>query len=129
MKILEDSMTIYEKQQRALHSPFDIDTHKKLFVNYLEVVIHEDGNIVYAVPSHQEYLIQYLMNMLLKSRREVLDMVPVDYYFDMLTWLCDQTKCILVWNDHYKGNTNKHQRNALRKLRMNGVYKGAINNG
>lgn len=37
-----------------LHSDFDIEQHKKIFIHYLEVVIDENGKIMYAVPSHQE---------------------------------------------------------------------------
>ena len=37
---------------------FDYKTHKENFFYYLEVVILEDGKIVYAVPSHQEKLIE-----------------------------------------------------------------------
>lgn len=33
--------------QRVLHSPFDIDTHKKTFHNYLEVVLDEVGRSNY----------------------------------------------------------------------------------
>lgn len=37
----------------VLNSPFQINLHKSTFTNYLEVIIHLDGKIVYAVPSHQ----------------------------------------------------------------------------
>lgn len=40
------------EQQRVLRSPFDIETHKATFVNYLEVCIDEGGTPHYAVPSH-----------------------------------------------------------------------------
>ena len=41
-------------EEYTLYCPFDIEKHKKTFINYLEVVILEDGTIEYAVPSHQE---------------------------------------------------------------------------
>ena len=43
---------------KVLHSPFDVKVHKATFVNYLEVVILEDGTVEYAVPSHQEKMIR-----------------------------------------------------------------------
>ena len=46
-------------QDEVLHSPFNIETHKKTFINYLEVVITSDGVIHYAIPSHQEFYINY----------------------------------------------------------------------
>ena len=39
-----------DEQQRVLHSPFYVETHKKTFKNYLEVMIDEDGIVHYAVP-------------------------------------------------------------------------------
>ena len=38
----------------SVYSEFDITKHKHPYVNYLEVLIKEDGSIVYVVPSHQE---------------------------------------------------------------------------
>lgn len=46
-----------------LRSPFDIETHKATFVNYLEVCIDEGGTPHYAVPSHQEWLVRKLMRL------------------------------------------------------------------
>ncbi|GAB6761703.1 hypothetical protein [Bacillus cereus] len=58
MKMVEEDMTNYfndgRKQQETLRGPFDIETHKKCFVDYLEVVIDEEGTVMYATPSHQE---------------------------------------------------------------------------
>ena len=34
-----------EVQQKVLHSPFDIETHKNTFVSYLEVVISPEGTV------------------------------------------------------------------------------------
>lgn len=50
-----------DNEQIVLNGPFDIETHKKTFKNYLEVIILENGRIVYAVPSHQEKLIATLL--------------------------------------------------------------------
>ena len=66
-------------QEEVLHSAFDIETHKKTFVNYLEVVITPDGTIEYAVPSHQEKLIRIATEKLSVSRQELYDMCPIEY--------------------------------------------------
>lgn len=42
----------------SVYSDLDMEQHKKTFINYLEVVIDENGKIMYAVPSHQEKLIK-----------------------------------------------------------------------
>lgn len=61
-------------QDEVLHSPFNIETHKKTFVNYLEVVITSDGVIHYAIPSHQEFCINYAIQLgLFKSRKALYE--------------------------------------------------------
>ena len=37
-----------------IYRPFDAEKHKAKYSNYLEVLILEDGTVVYAIPSHQE---------------------------------------------------------------------------
>lgn len=37
---------------------FDLKKHKETYINYFETVILENGNIEYAIPSHQKYLIE-----------------------------------------------------------------------
>lgn len=110
----------------VLHQPFDIATHKKTFTNYLEVVIDDKGVVHYAVPSHQECLINYLMVTRNLTREEVWDLCPKEYYFDVFTWLCKETKCISVWDTVYVGTPNKKQLAKLKSLKLNGLYKGKI---
>ena len=43
-----------------IYCAFDLEQHKQTYVQYLEVVILEDGTVEYAVPSHQEKLIALL---------------------------------------------------------------------
>lgn len=43
-----------------IYCAFDLEKHKQTYVQYLEVVILEDGTVEYAVPSHQEKLIALL---------------------------------------------------------------------
>lgn len=109
-----------------LQGPFDIEIHKKAFTNYLEVIIHSDGSIHYAVPSHQEYLIRYIVKDQHITRDDLYDRVPREYYCDMLTYLCQESKCIAVWNGSYIGDPNKAQLLTLRSLKINGLYKGSL---
>ena len=44
-----------------IYCAFDLEKHKQTYVQYLEVVILEDGTVEYAVPSHQEKLIACLL--------------------------------------------------------------------
>jgi len=110
----------------VLHSPFNISTHKKTFINYLEVVILEDGTIEYAVPSHQEKMISVCMKKFNITRQELLDKCPPDFYADFNYWLCLISKAISVWDFGYEGNPNKKQAMQLKKLKLHGLYRGKL---
>ena len=90
----------FEKQQEVLNGEFSIQRHKETFVNYLEVVIDPEGTVEYAVPSHQEKLIQTVMLKEDKTRDQVLEDCPREMWFDFIRWLCDVSGYIAVWNDH-----------------------------
>lgn len=80
----------------VLYQPFDIETHAKEFINYLEVIIKPDGTIEYAIPSHQRKLEE-----IARSNYEDFDekVNYLDYCSDYLQWLCDITNCVSVWNE------------------------------
>ena len=109
-----------------VYSEFDLEKHKETFVNYLEVMIGVDGDVHYAVPSHQEYAIGEACRKLGVSRDELCRMTPPEYYFDWLEWLLMQCGMVAVWNDFYMGEANNRQKNALKKMKLFGVYKGKI---
>jgi hypothetical protein len=111
-------------ETEVLHAPFDFETHKKTFINYLEVVILEDGTIEYAVPSHQEKLIHVACKKLRVTRKELEDLCPKEFYFDYNTWLCNVSGCVSVWNDFKMGEPNEIQTAALKKLKEEGLYHG-----
>ena len=115
----------FEVQQHVLHSPFDIETHKKTFKNYLEVIIREDGTVEYAIPSHQEKLISILMKKENLTRQEVINHPDADI-LDWMDWLCKRTNCISVWNEFYIGNANESQLKKLLELKNARLYFGII---
>lgn len=114
----------------SIHSEFDIQKHKETYTNYLEVIIHPNGKIEYAIPSHQ-----YKLEMIASSERnvsikEIRDMCPECYYCDYNIWLCSITGCILVWTNYlqyYK--VTRTQSNTLRKLKIAGLYNYQIPRG
>jgi hypothetical protein len=112
--------------QQVLRQPFDIETHKKTFINYLEVVILEDGTIVYAVPSHQKKLIEIACRKLRITEQELNDLCPKEYYFDFMTWLCMITKSVSLWNDFMHGKANEKQREAIQELIEADLYHGTV---
>lgn len=119
------SRKVYDTQ-KILRGKFDVETHKEAFVNYLEVVIREDGTVEYAVPSHQEKLIKIAMEKLGVTRQQLYDMCPPEYTFDVCKWLCKITNCVSVWNEFYIGELNDVQRWALQNLKYHKLYGGEI---
>lgn len=110
-----------------VYSDFDMEQHKKTFINYLEVVIDENGKIMYAVPSHQEKLIKLACENLKVTKEELNAMCPMDYHFDFVTWLCKVSGVCAVWNAHIeKYRLTERQIAALKALKDNRLYKGKI---
>lgn len=111
----------------SVYSDFDIDQHKKTFIHYLEVVIDENGKIMYAVPSHQEMLIKLACEKLNVIREELNAMRPQEYYFDLMTWLCKISGACAVWEKFIqRDKLTEHQIRALEILKENGLYLGEI---
>lgn len=110
-----------------LHSDFDIEQHKETFIHYLEVVIDENGKIMYAVPSHQEKLISLACENLNITREELNAMCPKEYYFDFMIWLCKVSGACAIWENFIKfDKLTEQQIMALKMLKENGLYLGEI---
>lgn len=110
-----------------LHSDFDAEQHKKTFIHYLEVVLDENGKIMYAVPSHQEMLIKLACEKLNVTREELNAMCPQEYYFDLMTWVCKISGACAVWEGFIKSDRlTEQQVKALQMLKDNGLYLGEI---
>lgn len=115
-------------QYDILHSPFDIDIHKAVFTNYLEVIILEDGTVEYAVPSHQEKLILLGMEKTGLNRDEFYSSCPREYWFDVIAWLSKVTGAIAVWDFKFEGWASTIQIEKLEELRAAGLYRGSTEN-
>lgn len=98
-----------------LYSEFDIEQHKKHYTNYLEAVIFPDGHIEYAVPSHQEKLIEICQRKLNVSRDELNAMCPQEYYFDFMVWLCNISGCVAIWSNFITTSDNTALTDAQNK--------------
>lgn len=110
-----------------IYSPFNLEEHKKHFVNYLEAIIDRDGTIMYAIPSHQELATKLACAELGVDRKTLEEMCPKEYYFDYMTWLLMRFDGVAVWTNHCNApNPNKRQIAVLRLLKLHGVYKGII---
>ncbi|MED2737709.1 hypothetical protein [Bacillus toyonensis] len=114
------------EDQKVLRGPFNIETHKKQFVNYLEVIISEDGTVMYAVPSHQEKLIKMACEKLNVEREEIHDLCPDEYKWDYMVWLCEVSGCVALWNVCMQGRANELQQKTIETLKEEGLYRGDI---
>lgn len=112
--------------QQVLHSPFDIETHKKTFINYLEVIVAEDGTVMYAVPSHQRKLIAMACEKLDVTEERLHELVPQEYHFDVMDWLMEITGAVAIWNDFMQGFANEKQQKAIQELADAGLFRGII---
>ena len=120
---MANSDQIYE----TLHSPFSIERHKKTFTAYLEAVMYEDGTVEYAVPSHQNKLIEICMKKLnLTDRKQLSDMCPPEWYADFTEWLCKISGCISIWFDFHMGKCNAIQESKLKEFQNHKIYIGPI---
>lgn len=118
--------------QTVLQGPFDMKLHKQTFIHYLEVVISHDGKIEYATPSHMEKLLRVFMEQENISDRQEAFRVIEERDTDMdgsLISLAKQTGYISVWREAYTcgSSPTKKQIAALRKLKLNGLYFGTLN--
>lgn len=101
---------------QVLHEPFNIHTHVKHFHYYCEVIIHRDGKIEYAVPSHEIKLFEIyarIHNISIDTAMRLLSQQNDPTEFAM-----HDTGCIYVWYDHLYNATNltDEQHEALKML-------------
>lgn len=111
-------------EQTVLRSSFSVEVHKATFINYLEVVILEDGTIEYAVPSHQLKVTDIIAKARNITREQVADLCPPEHYGGYTEWLCKEAKTLMVWNDFYFGRPNEAQLQSLIMLMTEKLYKG-----
>jgi len=117
------------QEKYDLYSKFDIEKHKNTFVNYLEVIITEDGTIHYAVPSHQEYMIMLAMKKNDWTREELrrIAQSDTDAYCDFMVWLSKVTQAVSVWNNFISFySINSAQWRSLKDLKSSGLFHGYV---
>lgn len=109
--------------------PFSIARHKSAPYHLkLEVMISPEGEIQYALPSHQEFLIKKAMELHGWTRDELMAACPPEYYFDFIAWLIPQSGGFIpVWEEGVlRYPVTPKQKAALRMLKMAGLFHGVI---
>ena len=106
-----------------LYSKFDLEKHVRKYIHYTEVIIRPNGTVEYAVPSHQEKLIQIGMEKYNCSREEFVEKCPLEYWLDYLEWLLLETGCVCVWYNNYilPPNPTRFQKIQIENLRKAGA--------
>lgn len=108
------------------YSAFDIESHKSTYINYLECIIHPDGLVEYAHPSHQIKLAKIACDKL-NIDEDTLWNDYVHIYDDVIYKLSELTGCISVWNNFFMGiNPNELQVSKLLELKSHGIYNGGL---
>lgn len=107
---------------------FDIKNHKKTHHGYLEVMISPDGEIEYAIPSHQMYLMQKAKEITNLTEDEINKLCPNEYYGDFMRWLFFISRYLPVWENFVLDNVQvtRAQHAALKSLKVHGLYKGKL---
>lgn len=120
-----------KRQQEVLHSPFDIETHKRTFVAYLEVVISPEGIVEYAVPSHTDKLVEIFAKQkgfddIHKAKKYIIETTIKNGMLSTIDYLTGATGYISVWFSRYVAGDppTKAQLDKLKELFDNGVYVG-----
>lgn len=108
-------------RQDIIYSEFDIETHKKNFIDYLEVVITDDGIIHYAIPSHNEFVYKLLIDKFkLKDKDDLYEFLKnLPIYIDPT----QLAKCCCVWVNNVNGYVNNKILKSLKLLQDNELLK------
>jgi hypothetical protein len=100
----------------GIRSDFNLELHKKTFINYLEAVILPSGVVQYAIPSHLEKLREIAG----WSIEELSERCPV--WESPLEFLITHTECIAVWSKFTIGSiTTSEQSRTLDLLISEGL--------
>lgn len=116
------------------YSEFDIDLHAEIYINYLEVIITDDGVIHYAHPSHQMFL-EKLYKDKFSEDQFLREYNCEEAWRDYMGWLLKSTHAIAVWQTFYMGVANDKQIDSLKKLQEKKdkinqpLYKGGLESG
>lgn len=110
-------------------SPFDFEEQKKKPpYEDIELMIDPEGVIVWALPSHQEFLIYKAMVRFGYSREVLMAACPPEFYYDFLRWLIPMSGgWIPVWKQGVMDYpVTKKQHAALKKLKLAGFFRGTL---
>lgn len=121
-----------------LYQKFDLNQHNIKYINYCEVIITKMGEIMYATPSHQTFMLAMYGVKLGIFDKDILqpantterllqtslvwEHIPTDA--DVREFLTNELECICVYTDLYLGpKPNRRQSYQLKRLQASGACK------
>lgn len=125
-KVFNPEIHTKKTDQHVLHEPFSIDVHKEYFVMYLEIIILENGEVYYAVPSHRYFCEAYIMFKNNWTVEQMKKACPREFWGDYNRWLTKESGALMVWDYRYEGEPNKKQIEVLEELQREGLYLGKL---
>lgn len=108
---LEAQINREREQDKILPKKFTIANHNHL--DYLEIIILEDGTAYYAQPSHQ----QCITNIFNVNHDEI----PIEYWFSILKYLCNTYRVVSIHNEKnilYPKEISICQKRMLKRLEI-----------
>lgn len=98
--------------------------HPYEWLNYCEVVILRNGTIMLARPSHQESIIQYIIELENTTREDINSLMASDLLSPMEFYV-DKYGLVAVWNNTLIASCskklNRFQKNTVSKLVNSGL--------
>lgn len=128
-------------EQEVISQPFNIETHKETFTNYLEVIIFPNGVIEYANPSHNDKLfmiayknttgedISFSDSDYFENKKLFENNVPKEWWLDMIQYYVNLTGCVCVWKNKAvipRQELSSEQITSLISLAKENLYSGYI---
>ena len=93
------------------------------YICYCEAIIHPNGEIEYAIPSHTMKMEEITLSLTGMTHEELNNAIPI--YDSPLQWMINRTGCIALWYDGaiIPENTNitDKQREVIKLLYKNKI--------
>lgn len=100
------------------------------WINYCEILIDRNGDVILAVPSHVEAIINYIAYKEKKSNKKIKDLIKHSSCLP-IEWCVDKYGIIAVWYNGYMYSTykkiTKSQLKTLKLLRENKLINDTYN--
>lgn len=101
---------------RLIRTPEEfIENHNRIgLIAYCEALIYPNGDIQYAIPSHEQMALRIYARKNKVPMYKIWDYISKDDY--SLEWLLKESGCVFLWYHSYVGTPNEKQMQTIKKL-------------